>query len=84
MMLLMKNVFIYYIYEIYIFLILDHSVKEMDHQAIKVLSRIHSKLTGTDFPNHQLDVQQQVDRLIEEATSPVNLCQSYIGWCPFW
>lgn len=56
----------------------------MDHQAIKVLSRIHSKLTGTDFPDKNLDVQQQVDRLIQEATSPVNLCQSYIGWCPFW
>ena len=31
-----------------------------------------------------LDVQTQVERLITEATSHVNLCQSYIGWCPFW
>lgn len=26
----------------------------------------------------------QVERLIREAISTVNLCQSYIGWCPFW
>ena len=31
-----------------------------------------------------LDVQTQVDRLIREATSHVNLCQSYIGWAAFW
>ena len=31
-----------------------------------------------------LDVQAQVDRLIREATSHINLCQSYIGWCGFW
>lgn len=31
-----------------------------------------------------LSVKSQVDRLIEEATSVQNLCQSYVGWCPFW
>jgi FKBP12-rapamycin complex-associated protein len=31
-----------------------------------------------------LDVSGQVQRLIVEATSHINLCQSYIGWCPFW
>ena len=29
-------------------------------------------------------VAAQVDRLISQATSHENLCQSYIGWCPFW
>ncbi len=29
-------------------------------------------------------VPAQVQRLIEQATSHENLCQSYIGWCPFW
>ena len=33
---------------------------------------------------HVLDVPAQVQRLIEEATSHINLCQAYIGWCPFW
>jgi FKBP12-rapamycin complex-associated protein len=31
-----------------------------------------------------LDIPQQVQRLIEEATSHINLCQAYVGWCPFW
>lgn len=31
-----------------------------------------------------LSVKSQVDRLIEEATKVQNLCQSYVGWCPFW
>ena len=29
-------------------------------------------------------VHLQVNRLIKQATSHENLCQSYIGWCPFW
>ena len=29
-------------------------------------------------------VAVQVQRLIQQATSHENLCQSYIGWCPFW
>ncbi len=29
-------------------------------------------------------VQIQVMRLIQQATSHENLCQAYIGWCPFW
>ena len=31
-----------------------------------------------------LSAKNQVDRLIEEATRVQNLCQSYVGWCPFW
>jgi FKBP12-rapamycin complex-associated protein len=29
-------------------------------------------------------VHSQVQRLIVQACSHENLCQSYIGWCPFW
>jgi len=28
--------------------------------------------------------EAQVQHLILQATSHENLCQSYIGWCPFW
>jgi tetratricopeptide (TPR) repeat protein len=35
-------------------------------------------------PSASLDVPAQVHRLICAATSHENLCQSYIGWCPFW
>lgn len=33
---------------------------------------------------HPLTVPQQVKRLLDEATSSTNLCQGYIGWCPYW
>ena len=65
-----------------------------------VTARIGRKLRGTDFDDREerrgdgekddssgnagLDVPAQVDRLIREATSHINLCQSYIGWCAFW
>jgi len=29
-------------------------------------------------------VEDQVERLIIEATSVENLCQLFVGWCPFW
>lgn len=31
-----------------------------------------------------LSVEEQVDRLIKEATSVENLCRLFMGWCPFW
>ena len=33
---------------------------------------------------HGVAVATQVELLINEATSLENLCQCYIGWCPFW
>lgn len=54
-------------------------------KAVAVVNRVRDKLTGRDFdPNVTLDVNQQVDLLIKQATSHENLCQCYIGWCPFW
>lgn len=54
-------------------------------RAMLVLKRITNKLTGNDFKRyHELDVPEQVDKLIQQATSIENLCQHYIGWCPFW
>lgn len=49
------------------------------------ISRVKAKLTGRDFNLYeQIDVPEQVGRLIEQATLYDNLCQCYIGWCPFW
>ncbi|KAJ4809422.1 Serine/threonine-protein kinase [Rhynchospora pubera] len=39
--------------------------------------------TGRDT-EHGLSVEKQVQNLILQARSPENLCQSYVGWCPFW
>lgn len=52
--------------------------------ARSVISRVYAKLNGTDFRREALDVEAQVERLLQEATSHENLCQCYVGWCPFW
>jgi len=63
---------------------LDEQV--LNDRAVSVLRRVKSKLAGSDFPDQasKLDVETQVRRLIAEAQSDLNLCQLYVGWCPFW
>lgn len=57
----------------------------LNEKAISVINRIRDKLTGRDFDKRiTYDVPSQVDRLIKQATSHENLCQCYVGWCPFW
>lgn len=57
----------------------------MNSKALVVVNRVRDKLTGRDFdPNLTFDVPNQIDLLIKQATSNENLCQCYIGWCPFW
>ena len=65
-------------------------------RAVQVLARVKEKLTGKDFkPGRDagegvvgvgggLMVSEQVDRLIQQATSVENLSQHYVGWCSFW
>ena len=54
-------------------------------RAVQVLARVKEKLTGRDFkPDRELNVEEQVAKLIGQATSVENLCQHYIGWCSFW
>ena len=65
--------------------IAEHPTEEMNKKALDIIHRVRDKLTGRDFSRDEtLDVAEQVDRLIEQATDNLNLCQSYIGWCPFW
>ena len=56
----------------------------LNKKALAVIEKISSKLDGKDFGDGTLSVPQQVEKLIRQATSHVNLCQCYIGWCPFW
>lgn len=66
----------------------QESVPEiLNRRAIQVINRVSKKLTGKDFGSDDqppLDVPEQVQRLIHQARSHENLCQCYIGWCPFW
>jgi FKBP12-rapamycin complex-associated protein len=61
----------------------------LNEKALKVIRRVQDKLSGTDFSDvaetgEPLDVSDQVQRLIVQATSSENLCQLFIGWCAFW
>ncbi|XP_074653906.1 serine/threonine-protein kinase mTOR-like [Tubulanus polymorphus] len=57
----------------------------LNKKAIAIVNRVRHKLTGRDFVTDEpIDVATQVDLLIKQATSNENLCQCYIGWCPFW
>ncbi|CAI2299504.1 unnamed protein product [Caenorhabditis sp. 36 PRJEB53466] len=52
-----------------------------------IMDTIKRKLAGTEFCDQygsSASVTEQLETLIEMATSHENLCQSYIGWCPFW
>ena len=54
----------------------------LNQRALAVVDRVQQKLTGRDFkPTQVLDVREQVQRLILQATSVENLCQTFIGWC---
>lgn len=54
----------------------------LNEKALKVIRRVQDKLSGTDFydTDEPLDVPDQVQRLIVQATSTENLCQLFIGW----
>lgn len=61
------------------------AAEALNERAVAVIRRVNAKLTGRDFgENETFEVPDQVQRLILKATSVENLCQGYIGWCPFW
>ena len=55
----------------------------LNERAVRVIRRVDNKLTGRES-GEETTVSQQVQRLIEAATSHQNLCRCFIGWCPFW
>ena len=69
------------------------AAEALNERAVVVMDRMTDKLTGRDFhveglvsdPSKSTDpVPTQVSKLIGQATNNENLCQAYIGWCPFW
>lgn len=63
-----------------------HNPTEVTNKKARIIvDRVKQKLTGNDFnTSDEISVQRQVDLLIQQATNNENLCQCYIGWCPFW
>ncbi|KAF9240696.1 phosphatidylinositol 3-kinase [Melanogaster broomeanus] len=52
-----------------------------NERALLVYNRVQHKLTGKDFnPDLPLSVPDQVNKLIQQATSLENLCQCFSGW----
>ena len=65
----------------------DDQNKEVDAQGSmfkRAMVRVNDKLKGTEFGEGELNVQDQVTKLIETATSEIHLAQMYYGWSPFW
>ena len=56
----------------------------LNKKALEAVNRIKAKLLGNDFKNRtHLQVKDQVDLLIRQATSHENVCQAWLGWNPF-
>lgn len=52
--------------------------------AVSVLRRVDMKLDGRDIAeNRELNIGEQVDYLLKQATSADNLCNMYEGWTPW-
>ena len=64
----------------------NHALEgELTDKAVKVVHRVMDKLIGLDFENKvALDISEQIDRLIRQATSNENLSTCFSGWCAFW
>ncbi|EME28648.1 serine/threonine-protein kinase ATR [Galdieria sulphuraria] len=59
--------------------------EELNKRALSVIHRVQCKLTGNDYVEYEVhSVPAQVSRLIADAMNIENLCQCYVGWCPFW
>uniref|UniRef100_A0A8C4Q2V8 FATC domain-containing protein n=1 Tax=Eptatretus burgeri TaxID=7764 RepID=A0A8C4Q2V8_EPTBU len=57
------------------------AMQERNSYAVSVWKRVKAKLEGRDVdPNHRMNVTEQVDYIIKEATSVENLAQLYEGW----
>ncbi|ETO30028.1 hypothetical protein RFI_07091 [Reticulomyxa filosa] len=52
----------------------------LDDDMLLLSDETHRKFNNSNGYN----VKEQVSKLIIEATSPENLCQAYLGWCPLW
>jgi hypothetical protein len=62
-----------------------HLEGELSDKAVSVVHRVMDKLIGLDFENKTaLEISEQIDRLIQQATSNENLSTCFSGWCAFW
>eukprot|EP00172_Hildenbrandia_rubra_P000040 Plantae.Rhodophyta-Hildenbrandia_rubra.ctg10178.p1 GENE.Plantae.Rhodophyta-Hildenbrandia_rubra.ctg10178~~Plantae.Rhodophyta-Hildenbrandia_rubra.ctg10178.p1 ORF type:complete len:1219 (-),score=182.70 Plantae.Rhodophyta-Hildenbrandia_rubra.ctg10178:1597-4974(-) len=56
----------------------------LNKRALKAIDRVKDKLYGREFGCGVVSPEDQVVRIVADATSVENLCQHFVGWCPFW
>ena len=69
----------------------------VEHEGVSVMRRVESKLRGKELSivissrvehaevmGEAVHPQEQVRRLIADATDITNVAQSWLGWYPFW
>ncbi|KAH0787594.1 PIKK family atypical protein kinase [Histomonas meleagridis] len=56
-----------------------------------IIDRVGEKLNGNDWMlpgydenNMELNVEEHVDKLIQQAMDPYRYVSHYAGWCPYW
>ena len=59
---------------------------DVNARAVEVMARVRAKLGGTDFPGIRdpLEIPDQLNLLIAQATSNVGLATHYSGWVSYW
>eukprot|EP01117_Protostelium_nocturnum_P012841 TRINITY_DN4758_c0_g1_i1.p1 TRINITY_DN4758_c0_g1~~TRINITY_DN4758_c0_g1_i1.p1 ORF type:complete len:2361 (-),score=843.62 TRINITY_DN4758_c0_g1_i1:69-7151(-) len=66
----------------------ETGAEDINSKAMDIIGRIQNKLTGKDFKSEihhgSLQVGEQVDKLIQQATNVENLALAYLGWSPYW
>ncbi|EAX89640.1 PIKK family atypical protein kinase [Trichomonas vaginalis G3] len=60
----------------------ESELSKLDIHA--ALDRITDKIVGRDFGSQELSIEDQVRRLINDATNVYNLATLYHGWTPLW
>ncbi|EDQ89940.1 uncharacterized protein MONBRDRAFT_16665, partial [Monosiga brevicollis MX1] len=58
-----------------------------NEKALTLMRRVKEKLDGMEFGTQahaRITKVDQVERIIQQASDPRNLCQAYIGWFPYW
>lgn len=55
-----------------------------DSLGLSSMKRVNQKLEGVIDSAIPLTIEGQVNQLILDATSQVNLCQMYIGWAAYY
>merc|ERR1712146_404953 len=58
----------------------NKTIGRRNARAVAVVRRIKAKLEGRDGTDSPLSIEEQVDKIIEQAVDPNNLATLFHGW----